>query len=32
MAKEIDALRAICTEGTIDDAIKGVEVWKQGKQ
>jgi hypothetical protein len=32
MAKEIDALRAICTEGTVDQAIQGVKVWKEGKQ
>jgi hypothetical protein len=31
MAKEIDALRAICTEGTVDQAIQGVKVWKEGK-
>jgi hypothetical protein len=32
MAKEIDALRAICTEGTVEQAIQGVKVWKEGKQ
>jgi hypothetical protein len=32
MAKEIDALRAICTEGTVEQAIKGVQVFVQGKQ
>jgi hypothetical protein len=32
MAKEIDTLRAICQEGSVADAIKGVEVWKEGKQ
>jgi hypothetical protein len=32
MAKEIDTLRSICQEGSVEDAIKGVEVWKQGKQ
>ena len=32
MAKEIDTLRAICEEGTVDNAIKGVEVFTQGKQ
>jgi hypothetical protein len=32
MAKEVDALRAICTEGTAEQAIQGVKVWKEGKQ
>ena len=32
MAKEIDALRAICTEGTVEQAIKGVQVFVEGKQ
>jgi hypothetical protein len=32
MAKEIDALRAICTEGTVDQAIQGVKVFVEGKQ
>ena len=32
MAEEIDKLRAIVAEGTIEQAIKGVEVWKAGKQ
>jgi len=32
MATDIDKLRAIATEGTIEQAIKGVEVWKAGKQ
>jgi hypothetical protein len=32
MAKEVDALRAICTEGTVEQAIKGVQVFVQGKQ
>ena len=31
MAKEIDTLRSICQEGSVADAIKGVEVWKEGK-
>lgn len=31
MAKEIDALRAICTEGTVEQAIKGVQVFVEGK-
>ena len=32
MVKEVDSLRAICTEGTVDQAIQGVKVWKEGKQ
>ena len=32
MAKELDTLRAICQEGTVDQAVKGVEVFVQGKQ
>jgi hypothetical protein len=32
MAKEVDSLRAICTEGTVEQAIQGVKVWKEGKQ
>jgi hypothetical protein len=32
MAKEIDALRAICTEGTVEQAIQGVKVFTEGKQ
>jgi hypothetical protein len=32
MAKEIDCLRAICEEGNVDQAIKGVEVFVQGKR
>jgi hypothetical protein len=32
MAKEIDALRAICTEGTVEQAIQGVKVFVEGKQ
>jgi hypothetical protein len=32
MGKEIDCLRAICTEGTVDDAIKGVKVFVEGKK
>jgi hypothetical protein len=32
MAKEVDCLRAICEEGTTEQAIKGVEVFKEGKQ
>ena len=31
MAKEVDTLRAICQEGTIEKAILGVEVYVQGK-
>jgi len=32
MAKELDTLRAICQEGTVEQAVKGVEVFVQGKQ
>jgi hypothetical protein len=32
MAEELDKLRAICSEGTIEQAIKGVEVFVEGKQ
>ena len=32
MAKDIDTLRSICAEGSLEQAIKGVEVWKAGKQ
>lgn len=32
MAKELDTLRAICQEGTVEQAVKGVEVFAQGKQ
>jgi hypothetical protein len=32
MAKELDCLRAICEEGSIEQAVKGVEVFVQGKQ
>ena len=32
MAKEIDALRAICTEGTVEQAIQGVKAFIGGKQ
>ena len=32
MEKEVDALRAICTEGTIEQAIQGVKVFTEGKQ
>lgn len=32
MAKEIETLRAICEEGTVEQAIKGTEVFVQGKQ
>jgi len=32
MAKEIDALRAICTEGTTEQAIKGVLAFVEGKK
>ena len=31
MAKEIDTLRAICTEGTSDQAIQGVKAFVEGK-
>ena len=32
MAKEIETLRTICTEGTLEHAIQGVEVFVAGKQ
>jgi hypothetical protein len=32
MAKEIDALRMICTEGTIEQVIAGVKAFTEGKQ
>ena len=32
MAKELDILRAICEEGNVEQAVKGVEVFVQGKQ
>lgn len=32
MAKEIDTLRSICIEGTVEQAVKGVEVFVEGKQ
>lgn len=32
MATELDTLRAICQEGTIEQAVKGVQVFVQGKQ
>ena len=32
MAAELDTLRAICQEGTVDQAVKGVQVFVQGKQ
>jgi hypothetical protein len=32
MVKEVDSLRAICTEGTVEQAIQGVKAWKEGKQ
>lgn len=32
MAKELDTLRAICQEGTVEQAVKGVEMFVQGKQ
>ena len=32
MAKEIDSLRTICTEGTIEQAIEGVGIFVAGKQ
>lgn len=32
MAVDIEKLRAVVTEGTIEQAIKGVEAWKAGKQ
>ena len=31
MAKELDCLRAICEEGNVDQAVKGVEAFVQGK-
>jgi hypothetical protein len=31
MAKELDCLRAICEEGNVEQAVKGVEVFVQGK-
>lgn len=31
MTKELDTLRAICAEGTVEQAIKGVEVFVAGK-
>ena len=32
MATELDTLRAICQEGTIEQAVKGVQVFVEGKQ
>jgi hypothetical protein len=32
MAAELDTLRAICQEGTVEQAVKGVQVFVQGKQ
>jgi hypothetical protein len=32
MTTELDTLRAICQEGTIEQAVKGVQVFVQGKQ
>ena len=32
MAKDIETLRAICTEGTVEQSIKGVEAFIAGKQ
>ena len=32
MAKDIETLRAICTEGTVEQAVKGVEAFIAGKQ
>jgi hypothetical protein len=32
MGEEVDKLRAICAEGTIEQAIKGVELFIVGKQ
>ena len=32
MATELDTLRAICQEGTVEQAAKGVQVFVQGKQ
>ena len=31
MAKDLDTLRAICTEGTLEQTVKGVEAFLQGK-
>jgi hypothetical protein len=31
MAADLDKLRAIVTEGTVEQAIKGVEAFKAGK-
>jgi hypothetical protein len=32
MATELDTLRAICQEGTVEQAVKGVQVFVEGKQ
>jgi hypothetical protein len=32
MALEIGTLRSVCEEGNLEQAIKGVEVFVQGKQ
>lgn len=32
MGKEIDTLRAICVEGSVEDAIKGVQMFVEGKK
>ena len=32
MAQEVDTLRSICVEGTVEQAVKGVEVFVEGKQ
>ena len=32
MATEMETLRAICQEGTVEQAVKGVQVFVQGKQ
>jgi hypothetical protein len=32
MAKEVDCLRATCSEGSVDNAIKGVSVFVEGKK
>ena len=32
MAAELDTLRAICQEGTVEQAVKGVQVFVEGKQ
>jgi hypothetical protein len=32
MVKEIDTLRAICEEGTPDQALKGIEAFVAGKK